>query len=559
MSSHSKSRQMIFRSGHTGSVRARRSRRPNLEPMGDRTLLSSGQLDPTFGYQGIVPLQYAANDVVSYPDGRFLVAGTGSGNYGGEGYSFPYVQRYTADGQLDPTFGTLGTAVEPNGSNVFAANLGGFDVALEPDGKIVESVEYNVGAQLIRFNPDGSLDATFGTSGATAPLDFNVAGQMIPLNAGYGNVAVLPDGRILLAGEVAGSVGLAIYGTDGTLDPSFNGNGTLLATTISGYPAGLEVVNNKILILSDLGELARFNLDGSPDTTFGTAGVTTVPGLDGGGALFSLAVLPDGKILVNYAPAGNEEGGFYDSVARFNVDGSPDQSFGTSGQVTYGSATVSDENFVSLSNIQLQPDGKILIGAAYNAYSGVQPELLRLNPDGSTDSSFGNNGLAAPQPTVGSLSLITVQPSGRTILAIETGGNVPFELAGVVGDPVVAFGGATSVSTSSGTSTAVYDVSEIAGSATITLQRGGDLSQALSVQFSTDDSGGLAGVNYTSVNTTVTFAAGSATATVTIPILNDPDASAPIDVPLVLGAPSDGAILGNVADGDLHIVRSRGL
>ena len=105
-------------------------------------------------------------------------------------------------------------------------------------------------------------------------------------------------------------------------------------------------------------------------------------------------------------------------------------------------------------------------------------------------------------------------------------------LAGIVGDPVVAFGDATSVSTSSGTPTAVYDVSETAGTATITLMRGGDLSQALSVPFSTDDSGGHAGVNYTPVNTTVTFAAGSATATVVIPILNDPNASPAVDVPL---------------------------
>ncbi len=105
----------------------------------------------------------------------------------------------------------------------------------------------------------------------------------------------------------------------------------------------------------------------------------------------------------------------------------------------------------------------------------------------------------------------------------------------------------------------MYDVSETAGTATITLVRGGDLSQALSVPFSTDDSGGSGGVNYTPVNTTVTFAVGSATATVAIPILDDPNASPAVDVPLVLGTPSGGAVLGSVSVGDLHIVPVEGI
>ena len=160
------------------------------------------------------------------PLSRIGVAGFGNGD------EAPYVQRYTADGQLDPTFGTLGTA--DDSSNVFAGNLGGFSLGLEPDGKIVQSVQYNVGAQLVRYNPDGSADLTFGTSGATAPLDIEVNGQMSQLSAGYGGIAVLPDGRIVMAGEVGGSIGLAMYRADGTLDPSFNGTGTLVVTPDPG-------------------------------------------------------------------------------------------------------------------------------------------------------------------------------------------------------------------------------------------------------------------------------------------------------------------------------------
>jgi uncharacterized delta-60 repeat protein len=535
---------MISRAGQAKAIRARRSRLPVLEPMEFRTLLSTGpgNLDPSFGYQGVVPLPFATTDVVSYPDGRFLLSGTAGVS------EEPYVQRYSADGQLDPTFGALGTVV--------ANFTWGANVALEPDGKIVESATSPAGAaQLIRYNPDGSLDATFGTSGATAPISLNVAGQMSPLTLRFGSLGVLPDGRILLAGEGAGGVGLVMVRTDGTLDPSFHGNGTLVVTPgPSPYFTGLAVEDGKILLqIKDATSqgaaifVYRFNVDGSADTTFGSSGVINLHY----GQNASLAVQPDGKFIIGYAANQAE------TISRYNADGSPDQLFGTGGSTTFGN----DFNYLGgegLSDIALQPNGKILIS---NFTS--QTELYRLNSDGTIDASFGTNGVvnvALPQPIQSAYpNFITVQPSGRIILAFGGTGTGPFELAGIVGDPVVAFGDATSVSSSSGTPTAVYDVSETAGSATITLVRGGDLSQTLSVPFSTDDSGGRAGINYTPVHTTVTFAAGSETATVAIPILDDPNASLPIDVPLRLGTPSNGAILGSVAIGELRIVPVEGI
>ena len=186
--------------------------------------------------------------------------------------------------------------------------------------------------------------------------------------------------------------------------------------------------------------------------------------------------------------------------------------------------------------------------------------LLRANTDGSVDTSFGTDGMdtiSLPAYPAASFGQVDIDPSGRIV--VDTAVNSQDVLVGIVGDPVVAFGDASSVSTGSGTPTAVYDVSETAGTATITLTRGGDLSQPLSVPFSTDDSGGHGGVNYTPVNTTVTFAVGSATATVAIPILDDPNASPPVDIPLLLGTPSGGAVLGSVSVGDLHIVPVEGI
>ena len=182
--------------------------------------------------------------------------------------------------------------------------------------------------------------------------------------------------------------------------------------------------------------------------------------------------------------------------------------------------------------------------------------MQRLNADGSLDMNFGNDGYAIVPVVAATVytnpALTAVEPNGRILAA--AGG-----LYGIVGDPVVSFGDATRYSTSSGTPTAAYDVSETAGSATITLERGGDLSQRLSVPFSTDDSRADGGVNFTPIDTIVNFAAGSATTTVSIPIVADLNASPAVDIPLVLGSPGGGAVLGAYGVGDLHIEPTEGI
>jgi uncharacterized delta-60 repeat protein len=283
-------------------------------------------------------------DIVSDPEGRLLVAGA---------YS---IARYNADGQLDPTFGSLGTLTIPGGGTEVGSNLVD-DVALEPDGKIVAYVGTSCGdVMLDRFYPDGSIDTTFGTNGTTAPITINVDGQELPLtgqvddNSRY--LSVWPDGRILVAGDVTvPNVGqeaaMTMLLPDGTLDTSFNGNGTLYLPPDPGQsPVLTSVVNlvvdqNQILLLTsteapDEIHLYQFHLDGTSDTSFGSNGEISVSGnavsydFDGP----AMAIQPDAKILFAYLStpqtilSGNE------IVTRYNADGSPDPTFGTGGQAT---------------------------------------------------------------------------------------------------------------------------------------------------------------------------------------------------------------------------------
>ena len=279
-----------------------------LERLEPRTLLSSGQLDQAFGYQGNLAIGGAPQDIAFYPDGRFLAS---------QAYS---IIRYTADGQRDNSFGSLGSIAIP-GADV---NTFGGDVAIDPSGKIVAAIEpASGGGQLLRYNADGSPDTTFGTNGATAPIMINAGGQQVPLqvefNSNFHDLAVFPDGRILVAGIVtvpnAGHyTGMAMFLPDGMLDPSFNGNGTLYVPPDSGdafkpnFVLNLAISNNEILFCtldetSSRMRLYEFNPDGTRNTAFGSNSEITLSDQTQAYSASAMAIQNDGKIVLAYQSA----------------------------------------------------------------------------------------------------------------------------------------------------------------------------------------------------------------------------------------------------------------
>jgi uncharacterized delta-60 repeat protein len=160
---------------------------------------TDGSPDATFGTGGQLSTSFAASGVVLQPDGSIVVSG---GNFA--------LARYNLNGTLDTTFGNNGLA-----SASFAGTSGAFGLALQPDGRFVVAgtVSPATGSSsmaLARFNPNGSLDPTFGTAG-TVTTDFG------PGNASALGVALQPDGRIVVAGKSpnnGGDFALARYLTD---------------------------------------------------------------------------------------------------------------------------------------------------------------------------------------------------------------------------------------------------------------------------------------------------------------------------------------------------------
>ena len=299
-----------------------------------------GSLDRTFGGRGDgltggTPLVFlSGNGLAVLPTGHVLVAGQSTGGSSNEVMG---LARYRPDGTLDTSFG--------GGDGVATARvLGNGDdaraLAVQPDGKLLVAGR---GAFdnfiLARFNPDGSLDPTFG------PGDFEGDGKVSTNFGGADSaeaIALLPDGRFVVAGTVDDRLALARYNADGTLDVTFGGDGKLVTGLPAEAVAALVLtVGGKLLTAALTGfgfeharavgdeiTVARFNPDGSPDLSFGGGDGRARAGFGAITGARAMDVTSDGRIVVTGESA---DGDF--AVARFLADGAPDTGFGAGGRV----------------------------------------------------------------------------------------------------------------------------------------------------------------------------------------------------------------------------------
>ncbi|MCA1679598.1 MAG: hypothetical protein LC777_11945 [Actinobacteria bacterium] len=333
-----------------------------------------------------------------------------------------------APGDLDLTFSGDGKQTTD-----FGTSSVGNDVALQGDGKIVVAGQTISGGNdfaLARYNADGSLDTTFDGDGKQT-TDFGGGDQAAA-------VALQPDGKIIVGGRGGASVfwdfALARYNTDGSLDTTFSGDGK--QTTNLFLDDAINAValqpDGRIVAAGLAGNkfgLARYNIDGSLDTGFNPCGPGGAAPCDGmRGEDFSNAqargvtLQPDGKIVAAgdavLSGAGSDL-----ALARYNPAGSLDSSFSGDGKQETDFA--SDDQG---SDVALQTDGKIL--AVGSSASGGAPRdfaLARYSADGSLDTAFSGDGKQTSDfggNDVG--NGVALQPDGRIVVA---GGNGDFALA----------------------------------------------------------------------------------------------------------------------------------
>ncbi len=402
-------------------------RRPTLERMEDRTLLSAGDLDLALGGTGKVLTNFgsqvasydAATAVLSLADGKLLVAGQSNGAMA--------LARYNVDGALDTSFGTGGKVL-----TVFAgANDMANCVVVQSDGKILAagSTSDSGGGSafaLARYNTNGTLDTTFGTGGLVTTLFAGAASAEIT------SVVLQSGGQIVAVGAASPQpnqpqdFALARYNANGTLDTTFGTGGQVLTDINNGSDdAASDVIlqGGKLLVVgasdSDFA-LARYNADGTLDTTFGTGGKTITDIGSGSFDAASAAVLQGGKILV----AGSSNNDF--ALVRYSADGKLDTTFGTSGKTI---TDYSNNSVDTAYGLVLQNDGKILAAGSANGNFA----LARYSADGKLDTTFGTGGKATASVTSSSFPVnVALQPSGKIVLAgtsFAGAGNGDFMLA----------------------------------------------------------------------------------------------------------------------------------
>jgi len=312
-----------------------------------------------------------------------------------------------ADGDLDPTFGVAGQVVTDLNHSTDWAN----GVAIQPDGKMVvvgttyKQNDYSdEDFAITRYNADGTLDSTFGRGG-------KVRTDFPGLAAVPSSVVIQSDGKIVVAGGAfpiftfAGNFVIARYNSNGKLDRSFGDNGIVTtffeagsyASSVALQSDGKIIAAGTVFVDFIIGEqsdtdfaLARYNRDGSLDTTFGSGGLVSTDFLGKEDDAFSVLIQPDGKIVA--VGSANDPANYYDFAAvRYLSNGTIDTSFGVSGKVQ---TDFGDQNFDRAQAAALQADGKIVAaGFAISHGGGVENfAVARYTSSGVLDTSFSSDG-----------------------------------------------------------------------------------------------------------------------------------------------------------------------
>jgi len=383
-------------------------------------LTPGGTLDTTFDTDGRVTTAFGINNASDYAygvvvqgNGKVVAAGAQYDAFGAN-WNFA-LARYNSDGSLDSTFDTDGRVINAIGANDDIANA----IALQSNGKTVvagysdtdASAAENRDFAVIRYNTDGSLDSTFSSDGKVTTA----------ISTGYdvgAGVAIQSNGRIVVAGNTSNAFALVRYNSNGSLDSTFDGDGrvstdfgplseTLWAVALQAD--GRIVVTGSISNGTDLEFIvARYNTNGSLDSTFDGDGKATTNFGEVGDIARSVAVQTDGKIVV----AGNS--GLDYAVARYNTDGSLDTSFGSGGKVTTDIAASTD----TATGVAIQSDGKIVVSGYY--YTGFNNDfaLVRYHTDGSLDTTFDGDGIRV-FPVAGDDYAygVAIQPDGAIVVA----------------------------------------------------------------------------------------------------------------------------------------------
>ncbi|MEZ4856749.1 MAG: delta-60 repeat domain-containing protein, partial [Gelidibacter sp.] len=407
-------------------------------------LHADGSLDNTF-IPSSGPDTYV-NKIQPLTNGKILISG-GFATY--QGVTSKYLARLNADGSLDTSF-NQDLGLNDVATAIYQLNNGKYII-----GGVFETYNNVMRVHVLQLNENGSLDTSFNDGKGTAKLSATNSSEVY-------SISTYADGRILLGGNFShynclpyskivrttenGSI-------DGTFQPGTGANNAILATKIQ--PDGKIIIAGTFTNYNgtNINRIARLNADGSLDSSFNV-------GTGSNGKVDALAIQSDGKILIGglfteynglqrYCIArlntdGSNDGTFnightgayddinkiivlpdgkimlfgkfrfynevaYNRVMRLNPDGSPDTTFNAMGTGIDGTST-----FFEIHDADIQTDGKLVMYGNFNSYNGVaNKSLIRIHPDGGLDNSFEMNETNIAQ----SLSKVKVLSDGNILIS----------------------------------------------------------------------------------------------------------------------------------------------
>jgi uncharacterized delta-60 repeat protein len=390
---------------------------------------TSGTLDATFGTSGEYNVAFGANNdgqgfIALQPDGKIITVGDGAATE-----AVFTISRVLPNGGLDTSF---------NGGGIFnftlgaGVNLSPFAITLQRDGKFIVGGRHDAGSAalvMVRFNSDGSTDTGFGNNGAV------VFSSGFPFES-IKSLAVQADGKILAGaqwGITAGNTSASVFRfhPDGTMDSTFGTSGRSDILAPGGVKAMVVQPDGNILVTGEDVTVQMFvarllGTNGSLDPSFNGTGIQTIPpSAYPWSSGHSIALQQDGKVVVagidqNWGVAGQL------LVARLNANGSMDNTFGTLGKVAINLATMSYE---SINAVKVQSDGRIVLAGdeSYRNWGGNDKVfVIRLLPSGAYDNSFGTSGVAtflSDATAFSRIKTLEILPDGRYLTGGAKVGN----------------------------------------------------------------------------------------------------------------------------------------
>jgi uncharacterized delta-60 repeat protein len=353
---------------------------------------ASGDLDPTFSGDGKLTTGFraggdsgndVANGIAVQDDGKIVVVG-GSGTRA-TGSDFT-LARYNPDGTLDKSFS--GDGRQRTGFGIYGPICVATAVAIQDDGKIVvvgftHQTSYDYAFAIARYNPDGTLDTSFSGDGRQRTYFFGTDHAT--------GVAIQGDGKIVVVGDAynlttdVADFAIARYNPNGTLDTSFSGDGRQTTSFGGGRDIahGVAIQDDGKIVAAGQGgnsdfALARYNPDGSLDPSFsGDGRQTTGFGFGPHDAANGIAIQGDGRIVaaghasVPVAKHGSRAASSDFALARYSPNGTLDKSFSGNGREITGFGRYSVASAVAL-----QVDGNIVAAGKGRGTDGTSDFAL---------------------------------------------------------------------------------------------------------------------------------------------------------------------------------------